>query len=231
MVVCCTNACTNEPKPVRVLLVTGGHDFDREPFFAMMKSFAGMTYTEVAHPDAWVMFKPENRNVYDVILLYDMPQAIDEQAKNDYMDCLKQGKGLVVLHHAYGAYPDWQEYQTIVGGRYYFTPWVDAKGVTQPASTYQHDVTFTVKVADKKHPVTKGIEDFEILDETYRDGCVNPNVNILLTTNEPTSTPSIAWTNLYGRSRVVTILLGHDQHAWENPNFKTLLTQAVQWVK
>ena len=216
---------------VRVLLVTGGHGFDRKSFDAFMLSLDDIVVTEVKHPNALAMFRPENRASYDVVLFYDMPEAISEQEKNDFTDCLKAGKGMVVLHHAYCSYQNWNEYQNIIGGRYYQKPWTDDKGAMYPASSYKHDVLFRVKVADKKHPVTKSIKDFDILDETYGNGIVNPTVHILLTTDEPTSTPSIAWTNRYGKSKIVTILLGHDNHAWTNPDFVKLLTQAIRWVK
>jgi len=217
--------------PVRVLLITGGHGYDKEPFDAFMKSLQGITVTEVKHPNALVMFRPENRSSYDVVLFYDMPEAISEQEKKDFTDCLKAGKGMVAWHHAYCSYQSWPEYQNIIGGRYHQNPWTDSKGITHPASTYRHDVQFRVKVAAKKHPVTKGIRDFDIMDETYGKGSVNPGVRVLLTTDDPTSTPSIAWTNRYGKSNIVTILLGHDNHAWSNPDFVKLLTQAIMWVK
>jgi len=228
------NTCVSTQKKnsdVRVLLVTGGHGFDKEPFYTFVNSLPGVIITEVKHPNALAMFRPENRSSYDVVLFYDMPNVISEQEKKDFTDCLKEGKGMVVWHHAYCSYQDWQEYQNIIGGRYHETPWTGSDGVGHTASTYQHDVEFRVKVADPKHPVTNGIEDFEILDETYGGGVVNPNVHILLTTDEPTSTPSIAWTNEYGNSKIVTVLLGHDNHAWTNQSFVKFLTQAINWVK
>ena len=218
-------------EPVRVLLITGGHDFDKPLFYAMLKSFPGVSYEEVKHPDALAMFRPENRKSYDVVLLYDMPKAISEQEKVDFINTIEEGKGMVVLHHAYCSYQDWPEYKTIIGGRYYQKAWTDDNGNEYLASTYKHDVRFKINVAGKKHPVTKGIGDFEILDETYGNGSVNDGVHVLLTTNEPTSTSSVAWANRYGKSDIVTILLGHDNNAWTNPNFTQLLLQAIQWVK
>ena len=216
--------------PVRVLLITGGHDYDAS-FDAYMNSLPGMVVTHVKHPHALSMFRPENRTSYDVVLLYDMPQKISEQEKKDFTDCLNEGKGLVVWHHAFGSYKEWPEYIHIAGGRYCFESWTDNKGVSHPPSTYKHDVQFRVKIADKKHPVTKGIKDFDIIDETYGICRVNPDVHVLLATDEPTSIPSVAWTNQYKKSKVVTILLGHDPQAWNNPAFKKLLIQAIQWAK
>ena len=218
-------------EPVRVLLITGGHDFEKEPFYEFINSLSGISVKEAKHPDALKMFRPENRALYDVVLFYDMPKTISEEEKNDFIDCLKAGKGIVVWHHAYCSYQDWDEYQTIIGGRYHEEPWIDTNGIKQPASSYKYNVQIRAKVADKKHPVTKGIKDFDIIDEAYGNGSVNPNVHVLLTTDNPYSTPSIAWTNQYGKSKVVTILLGHDKQAWTNSNFAKLLRQSIMWAK
>ena len=226
-----STSCAKKADSVRVLLITGGHDFDKEPFYAFMKSLQGITVSEVKHPDALAMFRPENRASYDVVLLYDMPDTISDREKKDFTDCLKAGKGLIVWHHAYCSYQNWPEYQDIAGGRYHQNAWTDDKGVLHSASTYKHDVPLRVKVADTKHPVTKDIRDFDIVDETYGNGTVNPDVHILLTTDDSSATPVVAWTNRYGKSKVVTILLGHDNQAWTNPEFVKLLTQAILWVK
>ena len=224
-------SCQKKTDPVRVLLITGGHDFDKEPFYTFMESLQGITVSEVKHPDALVMFRPENRASYDVVLLYDMPNTISEQEKNDFMDCLKAGKGLVVWHHAYCSYQNWPEYQAIVGGRYYERPWTDDEGVLHPASTFKHNVQLRVKVADTNHPVTKGLQDFDIIDEVYNRGIVNPDVHVLLATDNPSVIPSVAWVNRYGKSKVVTTLSGHDNQAWTNPDFVKFLTQAILWAK
>jgi len=41
--------------------------------------------------------------------------------------------------------------------------------------------------------VTKGVPDFEIFDETYKGYYVEDGVTPLLTTAEPSSTPTIGW--------------------------------------
>ena len=217
--------------PVRVLLITGGHDFDKEPFYALMESLQEIKVLEVKHPEALAMFRPENRSSYDVVLLYDMPNVISEQEKKDFIDCLNEGKGLVVWHHAYCSYQDWPEYQAIAGGRYHEKAWTDDDGVSHPASEFRHDVQFRVNITDINHPVTKDIQDFGIVDEAYNYGIINPDIHVLLTTDNPYSMSSMAWTNNYGNSKVVTLLLGHDNQAWTNPSFVKLLTQAILWVK
>ncbi len=133
---------------------------------------------------------------------------------------------LVVLHHSICAFDDWPEYRNVIGGKYFLKAAV-IDGVEYPPSGYLHDLKFSVNVVDPRHPVTKGITDFEILDETYSGFYVHPQSQPLLTTDESSSTPVIAWTKKYGKSQVVTIQIGHDANAFANPNYRKLLKQAV----
>jgi type 1 glutamine amidotransferase len=137
---------------------------------------------------------------------------------------LKLGKGLVFLHHSLASYQGWDEYKTIVGGKYH-------EGQGSPlSSTYKHDVTFPVIVKDPAHAITKGITDFEVLDEAYGNTEVMPGVKVLLTTNHPLSSQIIGWTHTRENSRIVYIQPGHDQHSWNNPSYQKILRQAIAFV-
>lgn len=211
---------------IRVLVVTGGHAFEREPFFTLFQGYPDIEYREVQHPKAHDLFKPEAARDYDVLVLYDMWQEIGEEAKANFVALLKQGKGVVALHHSLAGYQDWEEYARIIGGRFRLQ-----KRGEKPPSTFKHGVKFTVHIADPEHPVTRGLKDFEIVDETYGDFEVDPQVKPLLTTDEPSSGKVIGWCHTYGKSRIVYIQLGHDHTAYENPNYRRLVVQAIRWVK
>jgi type 1 glutamine amidotransferase len=86
-----------------------------------------------------------------------------------------------------------------------------------------------IKVEDKKHPVTQGLPDFEILDEIYMDVEILPEVKPLLSTTHPKSMRYVAWVNRYENSDVLYIQLGHGETGLSNPNFRKLLTQAIEW--
>lgn len=214
---------------MNVLLIVGGHDFDEVPFYAMLDKLPGVTYDVAEHPNAYTRLKPGLIDRYDVILLYDMPTEIPEDAKEDFVSMLENGKGLVALHHAFCSYDSWPEYTNIIGGRYHHFPW-QKNGKEQPPSTYKHDIGMDIKVMDTKHPVTKGISDFQIMDEAYGGTEILENVHPLLGTDESASGPLVGWTNNYGNAKVVTLTLGHDKQAWENPNFTRILSQAISWV-
>ena len=230
-ILCSVLSAANPPSnPIRILVITGGHDYKAEQFNQMLASLGDNIKFQIAElPEAYDMFLPENRSKYDVLVFYHMWQKITEKQAADISDCISQGKPLVALHHSICAWDDWTEYLNIIGGKYFHRP-TTVKGKEYPASTYIHDLHFQVKIVDGENPVTRGINDFEIFDETYNGFYVAEGVTALLTTNEPTSTPIIGWSKKYGKARIVTLQSGHDVATFENPSFRKILKQAIEWV-
>ena len=215
--------------PVKAVIVTGGHDFERTSFFSMFDSFENIDYVEAQQKDDSEIFEHvSNLDSYDVIVLYNMSQKISEKRKKNFIDILNKGTGLVVLHHAVGAFDGWPEYEKIIGARYFFNEGA-RDGKTYKKSTYKHDVDMKVKIARTQHPVTRGISDFKIHDETYKGCYFKDGNNVLLTTDEPTNDKTIGWTRQYGNSRVCFIQLGHGPDAYENKNYRKLVSNAIKW--
>jgi len=216
--------------PIRILVITGGHGYKTEQFNEMLNSMGPEITWQVAElPRAFEMFKPENRNKYDVLVFYHMWQKITDEQAETFEECIKSGKPVVALHHSICAFDDWPEYWNITGGKYFHKE-TTFNGKVYQACSYIHDLNFKVKVSNTKHPVTRGVTDFQIFDETYKGYYVADNVKPLLTTDEPSSTPTIGWAKKYGKSRIVVLQSGHDAPTFENPNFRRLLKQAIFWV-
>lgn len=211
-------------KKLNILVVTGGHGFDEKPFFEMFNSFDNISYISLLQPEANTQLGTIDPKTFDAVVFYDMPKTISEAEKTNYYRLLKLGKGMVFLHHSQCSYQDWEGYKTIVGGKYH-----EEKNSPQ-TSTYQHDVKFTVKISDSKHPATRGLKDFEILDEVYGNTEVLPSVTPLLTTDHPLSSKTIGWAHEIEKSRIVYIQPGHDKNAYENVQYRRLLKQAIQFV-
>jgi uncharacterized protein len=215
---------------IRVLVITGGHDYPKEQFSQMLGSLGeNITFRIVEFPAAWDMFLPQNRDKYDVLVFYHMWQDITEEQAKMFSGCIREGKPLVVLHHSICAFDNWPEYFNIIGGKYFHKPTV-VNGKEYPACSYIHDLHFRVNIAGTGHPVTAGLHDFDIFDETYKGYYVEPGVTPLLLTDEKSSNPVIGWTKQYGKARVVTIQSGHDIPTYENPSFRKLLKQSIEWV-
>jgi hypothetical protein len=223
-------AAAAEPnQKIRVVLTTGGHDFVRKDFFAMWDSFVGIAWREGKLEKSGEAFTTENLKDCDVLVTYDMAQNITDEQKAAFLAFLKRGGGLVALHHSIASWQDWPDYERIVGVKYFLKP-ATREGKQFPKSGYQHDVDFRVHVADPKHPITEGMNDFDIRDETYSGYLVNPKVHVLLTTDHPKSEKIIGWTREEGKARVAFIELGHDNKAYTNPSYKKIVERAVLWA-
>lgn len=220
---------THAAEKIRLLVISGGHDFETNQFFQMFKDNPEVTFAAFTHPKAHAQLRPEAAKNYDVIVLYDMWQNITEEAKQDFVGFLKAGKGLVALHHSIANYQKWPEYWKIVGGRYYLQKTM-VEGVEKPRSIWKHDVKFKIRIADGQHAVTRGLKDFDIHDETYGLFDMGPDSQALITADEPTSAKNLGWARTYEGARVVYLQLGHDHFAYENPNYRRLVSQAIRWV-
>ncbi len=225
IVVLTVNVSSSSNK-LKILIVTGGHNFDRVSFFQMFDSFKDLTYTELVHPEAGVQLGTVDLTSIDAVVFYDMPKTITDNEKESYYRLLKTGKGLLFLHHSVCAYQDWPDYENIVGGKYYEKKKDDQFG----ASSYEHDIDFQVKIEHPSHPVTKGLKDFELHDEVYGNLEVLPGVYPLLSTNHSKSNHLIGWTLTKDNSKIVFIQPGHDKNSYNNPNYRKLLIQSIRYI-
>jgi type 1 glutamine amidotransferase len=217
------------PKPLRILLTYGGHGFAEAPFFAMFDALPGIQYTKAPLPEKADLLKPGLENEYDAIVMYDMVRKITPQQQAAFVQLLEKGIGLVSLHHNLGAHRDWSEFPRIIGGKFIFGESV-FEGKPYKKSTWSHGEDLKVTIADHDHPITKGLSDFQIHDETYGGYYTASDVHILLRTDHPKNDPELAWTKNYGVSRVFYLMLGHDQHAWQNSAYPQLLERGIRWV-
>ncbi len=216
-----------QEKKIRVLIISGGHGFKRQPFYDVFNSIPSITYDTLVQPQANALIASPEVNRYDVLVFYDMLDSISHAQQKSYIDLLKKGASMIFLHHSLVSYQNWPEFIKIVGGQYHTQP-VLVNGDSLKAS-YEHDVNIPVKVEDNKHPVTRDIPDFEILDEVYGGVEILPQVKPLLSTTHPKSMRYLAWVNHYENSDVIYIQLGHGPSGYSNPNLRKLIRQAIEW--
>ena len=209
---------------INVLVVTGGHGFEVEPFFRIFTDNPEIQFTVAKHGKAAEVYEREDLLTFDVAVLYDMPKTITEPQKEKFLALLKKGAGLVVLHHALVSYPDWPEYADLIGGRY-----LQADEKTGKAG-YQHNVDIPVQIAAKDHPITSGLKDFTIHDEIYWGFRVDPKAQPLLTTTHEKSGNPIAWTMPRETGRTVYVQLGHGPSAYDNPAYREIVARCIRWA-
>jgi type 1 glutamine amidotransferase len=206
---------------VRALLITGGHDHETS-FYTLFEGHKDLARMRVT--DSTTAFQNDLRDKYDVLIMYDFSRDLKESSKKNLRDFVESGKGIVVLHHALLNYQEWPWwYEDVVGGSYR----LQKKGDI-PSSTYKGDQKISV-TPEGKHPITKEMEPFDVLDETYKSMWISPRVRPLLTTDNPNSDKLLAWIGPCDTSRVVAIQLGHGPTVFSHPAYRALVHNAILW--
>ena len=213
---------------IKVVIVTAGHGFEKEPFFAIFDSVPDIEYVNAHQQDHSEIFEDVSRWDYDVIVLYHMTQEISAKRQANFIELLDRGVGIVALHHSIGAFQQWPEYRKIIGAKFYLRDMVE-DGIEHKKSTYKHDINVNVHVKDNKHSITRAMSDFTIIDETYGNQVFEKDNHILLTTDHPASDEPLCWVRRYARANVCYIQLGHDSKAYANEGYQRLIAQAVKW--
>jgi type 1 glutamine amidotransferase len=230
----CPSARAAEPatkpaRPLNVVVLTGGHAFDTKAFPKLFEGYEDIHPTHVALKGDTEIFEDIHDWKYDVIVFYNMTQVFPENRRASFLALLDRGVGVVSLHHNIWAYPDWPEFAKIIGGKQ-FPKETEFEGKAWPKSTYQHDTDFKIHVEKPNHPITAGLADFSLRDESYHGLWLDPAATVLLTTDAPTSDRALAWCKDYSKARTVCIQLGHGPEIFTDANYRKFVAQAIRWT-
>ena len=185
--------------------------------------------------------------------------AFEEPTQNykaNLLALLESGKGMVFMHHAIAGWPAWPEYAEIVGGRFLYMP-AELRGQSLPDSGYRHAVEHTISI-QQDHPVTEGVPaSFKMTDELYLSEVFEDSVHPLLASdyaftrdNFYSATKAVkdgsmfdnngwehadgsnlvGWFKHYRNSPIVYLQGGDDPKAYESPEYRQLLQNAINWV-
>lgn len=218
--------------PLRVLLTFKGHNFEEDKFFAMWNDWQKqglLTYTRCPLPDDASQLEPSATTKFDVIVMYDMVLELSPEQQQSLITLLQKGIGVVSLHHNLAAHEKWPRWSEIIGGKFLHGTEIIG-GKTYEKSIYEHDVWMKIGVPDPRHPITRGVEPFYIIDETYGKTYRAPDIQPVLTTDRAGNDREIAWTKWFGNSPVFYFQLGHDSRAWTHPLFQKILLQGMHWT-
>ena len=208
--------------PIRAALITGDHYFNEDTFFQSFDGHEDIEYTHYPQETGGEIFDNVSDWDYDVFVLYNMSPEISEARQHNFINLLDRGVGLLVLHHGILNYPDWEETEYIYGRRI----------AAEAPFEFHLDQEYVARIADPNHPITKGMSDFTIVDETYVNyygNIVTDNI-ILVYTDHKLADNEIMWARHYSNSRVVCLQQGHDTPAFENENYRRLIAQSIRWT-
>lgn len=138
-----------------------------------------------------------------------------EPTRQAFLQFIRSGKGLVVVHAGGSSFYDWPDYQQVVGASW---------KIGQTSHGKPH--TFMVKSTPLAHPITQSLEPFTTTDELWIRPGIQPDAKILATAEEQ---PIVLATN-YGQGRSFTLLLGHSADFMATPGFQKLLVRGTEWA-
>ena len=207
---------------LKVGVITGGHAFDVVGFHRLLRSLKGMD-CYIQSLEEWSADFRRYGGRYDTLVFYNMHKPVPEDCPGGprsraAIDALADGPGHVILHHGILAFKQDPMWDTMVGL------------TDRTIDGFSHDETLTVHVQNADHPITKGLSDWEMLDETYDFRDVGEGSDVLLTVDHPQSMSTMAWTRQYEQPRVFNDVFGHDDQAWSNENFRKVLERGIRWV-
>ncbi len=134
------------------------------------------------------------------------------------INAIRNGVGLAGIHAGLGdAFRNEVEFQYMVGGQWVAHPGDDG-------------VDYEVDVADKDHPITKGVESsFAVKSEKYFMH-MDPGVHVLATTDFGDVKMPVAWTKSYHQGKVFYCSLGHTPEIVTMPPVLKMVTQGFLWA-
>ena len=130
-------------------------------------------------------------------------------------DFVNGGGGFLPLHNAQGIYPPDGLYYKLLGGDY--------GGHPDPA-------VFTVRVENKDHPVTAGVEDYEIYDEQHMvKYYLDRDHQLLRSIARDNQAAAAGWWREVGKGRLVYLSMGHTPEGLGHPMTQRLIRNALRW--
>ncbi len=194
---------------------------------------------------------------YDVVVLDYTGDDWPTETRDNFVSYVQNGGGVVVFHAANNAFPDWPEYNEIIGlggwndrdeksGPYVYIQDGEVVRDNSPGRGGSHGSQheFVVQAFKPNHPIIKGLPEkwMHVRDELYSElrGPAN-NLEIIAYAHADTRyrgtgrNEPILMTITYGKGRIFHTVLGHAgtglfMPAMECAGFVTTLQRGAEWA-
>ena len=208
----------------RILLVLGGtwHDFDGfGRIIGPVLMNAGHSLETTYSLDALKTLDDR----HDLALLYTCLTADQEDGSpatvrltDDHAIPLAKwvaaGGALLAVHGATVSGQSSPVFRKLVGGVF----------ISHPSAT-----RFTVYPLSNDHPITKGLEAFEVDDELYVQRC-EPDLTVHMIAIHDGVAQPLVWGRMEGKGRVAHVAMGHDEQVWNLRQYQQLLVRVIGWL-
>ena len=202
----------------KILLYQGGRYFGIEK---NLKTFQNiLTDYIVENYESVDVFSNRDFFEYSTIIFFSQEGVFTEEQEKNVLDFIASGKGFIGLHGVSASFKSHPKYFEMLGGK--FIGHKDIKNIN-------------IKIIDKNHPITEGLNDFSFRDEPYRhDFSMSNDIQILAKADyhdkEDPELEPIMWVKTYGKGRVFYCALGHRNVSLKDGTFQSIIIKAVKWV-
>jgi uncharacterized protein len=221
---------------IKTLLITGenNHDWARSaPFCRDLMEHTRRFDVDLTEDPSETLADGAALSKYQLLFVdYNGPSWAKE-AKRNFVDAVRNGAGVCILHAANNAFEGWTEYEELC-----VLMWREA---SNHGSYHKFNVTFT----DQEHPITKGLSTVmkDHPDELYANlAHMHDSPHHVLATaySSPESGGTgkeepVLLVKTYGEGRVFHCILGHvweggPMDTFENPDFQHVLLRGCEWA-
>ncbi len=252
-------AFAQETPQLKALLVDGQNNHSNWPITStMMKAYLEQTglfsveSARTAKEGSDANFSPAFEN-FDVVVSNYNGAAWPNDTQKAFVKYIEGGGGLVIVHAADNSFPEWPEYNRMIGlggwgGRnensgplvYYNA---DGKMVRDASAGNggnhgpQHD--FTITVRDAEHPITKGMPSqwLHVNDELY-DSLRGPaeEIHVLATAHSDSEKGGtnrhepMIFVVQFGKGRIFHTPMGHGNDSQQCVGFIATFQRGAEWA-
>lgn len=246
--------------PLKLVIIDGQNNHDWKATTPVLKQAlekTGRFQVDVATtPPAksgdadWAKFRPKFAD-YQVVLSNYNGELWPAPVQKDLEKYVAEGGGLVIIHAANNAFPQWVEFNKMIGLGWRDSKFGDritttadgkiirtAKG-DGPGAGHGSQHEFNIVIRQPDHPVMAGLprEWKHAKDELYH-GQRGPaaDMHILATAHADKSTGGtgehepMVWWIPYGKGKVFTTVMGHGDYSMKCVGFQTVTARGAEWV-
>jgi type 1 glutamine amidotransferase len=212
---------------ISVLILTGQNNHDWKKTTPVLKELLEDTgrFTVAVSEDP-SQLGAEDFAKHQALLLNYNGKRWGSRTEGAFLQFVRGGGGIVVVHAANNPFADWKEYDEVIGGA-----WRKNAGHGQFHS-------FKVDVVDREHPITQGMPaSFQhAADELYHRLTMQPNIHLLAEAYDDPSKGGtgkkepMAWTVEYGKGRVFHTPMGHADSSMRGIGFRSFVERGTEWA-
>jgi len=178
----------------------------------------------VISEDPWVLTTPSMQNYEGIALVLNQDERWPAPVEKALADLVAGGKGIGIFHSADNCFPGWKEFEEMVGLLWRIDD-VHKAG-------HDHYGPYTVEIADKNHFITRGLENFPITDELYRDLTKYADFHVLAEafSKDKQAKYPLIMVKTYGKGRVFHTALGHDTDTMLAEGYRRTTQRGMLWA-